>query len=149
MACGALSSNMLSPQFQRVKLQTASLPARVATLSQHLFYEPPQPTRFGAGQRAFTNGFREIAKVVAGILIPKRRQLEARSTSTGSLLPANSGRSGRPGERPSRPKVVVCSTANFGRLLTGRFPDNRSRSCRQGSRPNPQRSSDRQFSIAG
>ena len=38
------------------------------------------PTR-GARRRPFTNGFREIAKAVAGVLITKRRQLEARSTS--------------------------------------------------------------------
>jgi hypothetical protein len=40
-----------------------------------------QPT----GPRAFANGLREIAKVVAGILIPKRWQLEAGSTSTPAV----------------------------------------------------------------
>jgi hypothetical protein len=65
------------------------MPTRVATLSQHLFYEPPNPSGFWSRPAGIHEWICEIAKAVAGILIPKRQKLEARSTSTGCLLRAN------------------------------------------------------------
>ena len=66
-----------------------ALPAPVATLSQHLFYELPQRPLWGrpAGIHEWISRDRQSGR---GHLDPKRRQLEASSTSTGRLLRANS-----------------------------------------------------------
>jgi hypothetical protein len=58
--------------FKWLSYKQSPVPARVATLSQHLFYEP-QP-RFGAASWQLRVDFARSRKPVAGALIPQRRR---------------------------------------------------------------------------
>ena len=51
-----------SHNFRWLSYKHRQFPARVATLSQHLFYEPPYPPGLGAGRRTLANGFPRTAK---------------------------------------------------------------------------------------
>ena len=73
MVCGPCQTLFFSHNFKGLRHQRQAL-SRVATLSQHLFCEPPNPPRVGTGLQTPANGFCESAKAGADILKPKRRQ---------------------------------------------------------------------------
>jgi len=86
-----------------------------------MFGRPAAPQAAVAARhvrRAFTNGFREIAKAVAGILIPKRGQLEGglrRPDVSFAHIPVIRGRLGERG-KSTEAEVAVCPLSD--RLLT-------------------------------
>jgi hypothetical protein len=145
MLPGGCQASLFSLYFKWLTHKRAALATRVATLSQHLFYEPHRH-RFWNRRRVFANEFHEIAKAAVGVLIPKCRHLVTRSTSTTAVSFAQIGAlAGGLGERViSSPLLPFPADQRHDRTFPGEASNP---SARRGARYSP-RTSLRQVSTA-